>query len=142
MSDVHHQRSSAQKDIPALLRRAARERERGHFRQAMALYKRAAFDTQDRPGLWTRYALSCVSAGQSTDGARAFSQAIWLLERQGRKRGADVTRELAEIAGSGRLPDNYARRPARPWQASAWRAAAHCAFARRHPTKGYDSAPL
>jgi hypothetical protein len=141
MSKATHHHSPAQEDSAVLLRRAARERQRGHLRRAMALYKRAAFDEGDRPGLWTRYALSCMSIGHIADAARAFSQAVWLLERQGRKRGAAVTQELAEVARAGRLPDNYASPSKARRRSTAWRVAASCTFARQHTAQPCASQP-
>jgi len=124
MPDPHDHHLALTDHMCATLRKAARERRRGDFRRAMALLKRAAFEAQDRPGLWTRYALACMSAGQTADGARAFSQAVWMLERRGQTQAAAVTRQLAEIARSGHLPDNYARRRGLPWHAFAQERAA------------------
>jgi hypothetical protein len=95
--------------LTVTLRQAARERLRGDFRRAMLLLKRAAFEAQQNAGVWTRYALACMSAGKREEAHQAFKQAVWLSERQGRKRGAEITRHLAELAEAGSLPRNYTR---------------------------------
>lgn len=60
--------------------------------------------------MWTRYALCCAEGGKAEDAARAFSQAIWLCQRDGSKKRADLTLQLASDAKAGSLPPNYSRR--------------------------------
>ncbi len=105
--------------LAARLRQAARQRRRGDYRRAMQLLKQAAFDEAKNAGIWTRYALSCMSTGKTEDAARAFAQAIWLQEKAGRERGAQVTRELAERVAQGQLPTNYDRTGKATWSAFA-----------------------
>jgi len=107
--------------LDALLRQAARQRRRGDFRRAMQLLKQAAFEESDNAGIWTRYALACMSTGKRDDANKAFAQAIWLQERAGRDRGAEVTRELAALASEGKLPNNYDRSGKGQWRAFALR---------------------
>ncbi len=99
-----------QDPISTATRQAARERRRGDHRKSMLLLRRAAFEAgEQRPGLWTRYAFACMRGGRSDDGRKAFAQAVWLLERTGQERGAEITRKLAEQAAVGNLPHPYAR---------------------------------
>lgn len=95
--------------VATATRQAARERRRGDFRRAMLLYRRAAFEADDHSGLWTRYALSCLSAGKDEEASKAFSRAIWLMQRQGRPRAAEVIKQLVKLAETGAMPRNYAR---------------------------------
>ena len=100
---------SEQDALEAAVRQAARQRRRGDYRRAMLLLRDAAFQAENNAGLWTRYALSCESAGKRDEAKKAFAQAIWLQERAGRVRGADVTRKLEQLVDEGALPKNYAR---------------------------------
>lgn len=95
--------------IDVAVRQASRARRKGRHRQSMLLLRRAAFAAGERPGLWTRYAFSCMRGGKREDGRKAFAQAVWLLERTGQSRGADLTRRLAKDAEAGTLPPPYAR---------------------------------
>lgn len=94
--------------IDVAVRQASRARRKGRHRQSMLLLRKAAF-AAERPGLWTRYAFACMRGGKRDDGRKAFAQAVWLLERTGQSRGAELTRRLAEDAEAGTLPPPYSR---------------------------------
>lgn len=96
--------------LETALRRVRRERNRGHHRKALLLLRRAAFEAKESPGVWTRYALCCAEEGKSEDAARAFSQAVWLCQRDGSKKRAHLTLQLASDAKAGTLPRIYSRR--------------------------------
>lgn len=87
--------------IQAALNQAKQARRRGKHRKAMLLMRKAAFEGQENPTLWTRYALSCLRDGRDDEAQKAFSQAVWLNRRQGNPRRAQVTEEIAEKARSG-----------------------------------------
>lgn len=96
--------------ISTATRQAARERRRGDHRKSMLLLRRAAFEAgEQRPGLWTRYAFACMRGGKTEDGRKAFAQAVWLHERTGHERSAEITRLFAERAEQGNLPRTYSR---------------------------------
>lgn len=95
--------------VDVALRQARRERCRGKHRKAMLHLRRAAFEAEHRPGLWNRYALCCARSGKMEEGRKAFAQAAWLFERDGRSKTAAVTRRLAEQAEQGILPGPYAK---------------------------------
>lgn len=89
--------------IQAALNQAKQARRRGKHRKAMLLMRKAAFEGQENPTLWTRYALSCLRDGRADEAQKAFSQAVWLDRRQGNPRRAKVTEQLAEKARRGEL---------------------------------------
>lgn len=89
--------------IQAALNQAKQARRRGKHRKAMLLMRKAAFEGQDNPTLWIRYALSCLRDGRDDEAKKAFAHAVWLDRRQGNPRRARVTEELAEKAERGEL---------------------------------------
>lgn len=110
MAQKHINQDFPDDAIATATRQAARERRRGDHRKSMLLLRRAAFEAgEKRPGLWTRYAFACMRGGRADDGRKAFAQAVWLLERTGHERSAEITRLFAERAEQGNLPRPYSR---------------------------------
>lgn len=86
-----------------LLRRARRHRRRGEHRKAMLALREACYASDACPRLWTLYAMSCLRAGRSADGAQALRQALWLRQRDRDDARARVTRLLLDKLNDGEL---------------------------------------
>ena len=85
-----------------LLGRARRAQQRGERRQALVALREAALLAETDAKLWALYGYACARANRSDEANRAFTQALYLRQRQHDARRANSLRALVRRLGLGR----------------------------------------
>jgi len=68
--------------IELLLRRARRAQRRGECRQALVALREASLLAETDAKLWALYGAACAKANRLDDAERAFTQALYLRQRE------------------------------------------------------------
>ncbi len=84
-----------------LLGRARRAQQRGERRQAVVALREAAMLAETDPKLWALYGAACVKANRLEDADRAFSQALFLRQRDHDTGRANSLRAVIQRLGLG-----------------------------------------
>jgi len=84
-----------------LLSRARRAQQRGERRQALVALREAALLAETDAKLWALYAAACAKANRLDEAQRAFTQALYLRQRQHDSRRASALRGLIRRLGFG-----------------------------------------
>ncbi|HYQ28071.1 MAG TPA: hypothetical protein VER04_12660 [Polyangiaceae bacterium] len=88
--------------IKLLLSRARRAQQRGERRQAMVALREAALLAETDAKVWALYATACARSNRLDEAERAFTQALYLRQRQHDPRRANSLRALIQRLGLGR----------------------------------------
>jgi len=84
-----------------LLGRARRAQQRGERRQALVALREAALLEETDAKLWALYGAACAKANRLDDAERAFTQALYLRQRQHDAPRANALRDLIQRLGLG-----------------------------------------
>jgi len=84
-----------------LLSRARRAHQRGERRQALVALREAALLAESDPKLWALYGYACAKANRMDEAQRAFTQALYLRQRQHDTRRASSLRAVLLRLGLG-----------------------------------------
>jgi Flp pilus assembly protein TadD len=79
-----------------LVARARRAVSRGEKRQAMVALREACFLMENDARLWALYGNACARLNRKDDAERAFTQALYLRQREQDTARARVLREILE----------------------------------------------
>lgn len=85
-----------------LLRRARRAQRRGERRQALVALREATLLAETDARLWAIFGAACAKANRWDDAERAFTQALYLRQRQRDALRANALRGLIQRLGLGR----------------------------------------
>ena len=84
-----------------LLSRARRAQQRGERRQALVALREATLLSETDAKLWALYGAACAKANRLDEAERAFSQALYLRQRERDARRAESLRTLLRRLGLG-----------------------------------------
>jgi Flp pilus assembly protein TadD len=84
-----------------LLARARRAQQRGERRQALVALREATLLAETDAKLWALYGAACAKANRLEEAERAFSQALYLRQRQHDAPRANSLRNVIQRLGFG-----------------------------------------
>jgi len=84
-----------------LLSRARRAQQRGERRQALVALREATLLSETDAKLWALYGAACAKANRLDEAERAFTQAMYLRQRQHEPQRAASLRTLIRRLGLG-----------------------------------------
>jgi len=84
-----------------LLSRARRAQQRGERRQALVALREATLLAETDARLWALYGAACAKANRLDEAERAFSQALYLRQRERDGRRATALRNVIQRLGFG-----------------------------------------
>lgn len=84
-----------------LLSRARRAQQRGERRQALVALREATLLAETDAKLWALYGAACAKSNRLDEAERAFTQALYLRQRQHDPARASSLRALIERLGFG-----------------------------------------
>ncbi|HET7543282.1 MAG TPA: hypothetical protein VFK05_25590 [Polyangiaceae bacterium] len=85
-----------------LLHRARRAQKRGQRRQALVALREAALLSETNARLWALYGAECAKSNRVDEAERAFTQALYLRQRQHDARRASSLRRVLQDLRLGR----------------------------------------
>lgn len=88
--------------IESLLSRARRAQQRGERRQSLVALREATLLAETDPRLWALYGAACVRASRLEEAERAFTQALYLRQRERDAGRSRALRGLIQRLGLGR----------------------------------------
>lgn len=84
-----------------LLSRARRAQQRGERRQALVALREATLLAETDAKLWALYGSACAKASRMAEAERAFSQALYLRQREHDTRRSNSLRHAMQLLGLG-----------------------------------------